>query len=49
MGRNAQLMIHDAWGLCVGNAQDMRDLSSRLDKISDNIASVYAAKSGRLH
>lgn len=46
MGRNAQLMIHDAWGLCVGNAQDMRDLSSRLDKISDNIASVYAAKSG---
>ena len=21
MGRNAQLMIHDAWGLCVGNAQ----------------------------
>ena len=46
MGRNAQLMIHDAWGLCVGNAQDMRDLSDRLDKISDNIASVYAAKSG---
>ena len=46
MGRNAQLMIHDAWGLCVGNAQDMRDLSGRLDKISDNIASVYAAKSG---
>ena len=46
MGRNAQMMIHDAWGLCVGNAQDMRDLSDRLDKISDNIASVYAAKSG---
>lgn len=46
MGRNAQMMIHDAWGLCVGNAQDMRDLGGRLDKISDNIASVYAAKSG---
>lgn len=46
MGRNSQLMIHDAWGLCVGNAEDMRNLGERLDKISDNIASVYAAKSG---
>lgn len=46
MGRNTQLMIHDAWGLCVGNAADMRDVGARLDKISDNIASVYAAKAG---
>ena len=46
MGRNAQLMIHDAWGLGIGNAQDMRDLANRLDKISDNIANIYAAKTG---
>lgn len=46
MGRNSQLMIHDAWGLCLGNAADMRDVAARLDKISDNIASVYAAKAG---
>jgi ATP-dependent Clp endopeptidase proteolytic subunit ClpP len=46
MGRNTQLMIHDAWGLCVGPAVDMRDMADRLDKISDNIASVYAAKAG---
>jgi ATP-dependent protease ClpP protease subunit len=46
MGRNTQLMIHDAWGLCVGAAIDMRDMADRLDKISDNIASVYAAKTG---
>lgn len=46
MGENSQLMIHDAWGLCVGNAADMRDLGSRLDQISDNIASVYAKKAG---
>lgn len=46
MARNSQLMIHDAWGLCVGNAADMRDVAGRLDKISDNIASVYAAKAG---
>jgi len=46
MGRNTQLMIHDAWGLCVGPAVDMRDTADRLDKISNNIASVYAEKAG---
>lgn len=46
MGKNTQLMIHDAWGLCVGAAIDMRDMADRLDKISDNIASVYADKAG---
>lgn len=46
MGRNSQLMIHDAWGLAIGNAEDMRDMSERLDKISNNIASVYAVKAG---
>lgn len=46
MGRNTQLMIHDAWGLCVGNAGDMRETGDLLDRLSDNIANVYAAKSG---
>lgn len=46
MGRNTQLMIHDAWGLCVGNAGDMRGIAELLDRLSDNIADVYAAKAG---
>lgn len=46
MGRNTQMMIHDAWGIGIGPAADMRDLADRLDKISDNIASIYAGKSG---
>lgn len=46
MGRNAELMIHDAWGLGIGNAADMRDLAERLDHLSNNIAAVYAAKAG---
>lgn len=46
MARNAELMIHDAWGICIGNAADMRDLASRLDHVSDNIASIYADKAG---
>lgn len=46
MGRNAEMMIHDAWGLCVGNADDMRVMAEMLDKASDNIASIYSARAG---
>lgn len=46
MGRNSQLMIHDAWGLCIGAAADMRHMAGQLDQISNNIASVYADKAG---
>lgn len=46
MGRNSELMIHDAWGFCYGNAQDMRGLADDLDRVSDNIASIYAEKAG---
>lgn len=46
MRRNSELMIHDAWGMCIGNAEDMVDMAGRLDKVSDNIADVYGAKAG---
>lgn len=46
MARNSELMIHDAWGLCVGNAEDMRKLADDLERISNNIASIYADKAG---
>jgi ATP-dependent Clp endopeptidase proteolytic subunit ClpP len=46
MGRNSELMIHDAWGICMGNAADMRELGGLLDHLSDNIARVYAEKAG---
>lgn len=46
MGRNTELMIHDAWGIGMGPAATMRDLADRLDHVSDNIASIYAAKAG---
>lgn len=46
MSRNTELMIHDAWGVCMGNSADMRDTADRLDKVSDNIADVYGQKAG---
>lgn len=46
MNRNSEMMIHDAWGVCVGNAEDMATMATLLGKASDNIASVYAARAG---
>lgn len=46
MTRNATLMIHDAWGLAIGNAADMREMAELLDKLSNNIADIYAERSG---
>lgn len=43
---NAMLMIHDPWGLVIGNAADMRDLADLLDKHGDNIAAIYANRAG---
>lgn len=46
MPKNSLLMIHEAQGLGMGSAAEMRDLADRLDKHSDMIAGVYADKSG---
>lgn len=46
MRRNAELMIHDAWGDCIGNAADMETMAAQLNRISDNIASIYADRAG---
>lgn len=46
MARNATMMIHDASGLVWGNAADMRQQADLLDKLSDNIADMYAMQAG---
>lgn len=46
--RTAQVMIHDATGICMGNSGDMRELADLLDKMSDNIAGIYRARAGGL-
>lgn len=46
MGRNSQLMIHDASGGCWGNAADMEKTADILSKLSDQVAGVYAEKAG---
>ena len=46
MAPNATMMIHDASSGMAGNAAELRALADLLDKTSDNIASVYAERSG---
>lgn len=46
IARNATMMIHDALGLCIGNAADMTELAGFLEKASDNIADIYAQRTG---
>jgi ATP-dependent protease ClpP protease subunit len=46
IGDHAAVMIHDASGLCIGNAADMQQTADLLDKTSDNIADAYANKAG---
>jgi ATP-dependent protease ClpP protease subunit len=46
MAVGAQMMLHDASGLCFGNAADMAKTAEMLDKISDSMADVYADHAG---
>lgn len=43
----ATMMIHDGFAAGIGNAADMRDLADQLDAASDNIAAIYAERSGK--
>lgn len=40
-------MVHNAWGVSVGNKHDMLELADLLDKIDGQIATMYANRSKR--
>ncbi|MFJ8146563.1 head maturation protease, ClpP-related [Streptomyces sp. NPDC096048] len=44
--QGAEFMIHEAAGLSVGNADEMREMAELLDRQSDKIAGIYAARAG---
>lgn len=46
MGKNSQMMIHDGHVAMQGNAADLTKMIAQLDRASDNIASVYAERTG---
>ena len=42
----AMVMIHDAFGMVLGNAAEARKFADTLDQVSDNIAGIYAGRAG---
>src|SRR5581483_3242273 len=46
IAKNAFMMIHNAWGIVVGNRHDMRQFASTLDKIDAALARTYVARTG---
>lgn len=47
MAKGSMMMIHKAWTIGLGNADDMRSTADLLDKIDGQIAQGYADKSGK--
>ena len=47
MPANATMMIHNAWTYASGGAEDLRKTADELDRINDQIADIYAARTGK--
>ena len=43
----AMMMIHNAWGMVMGNAEDMRAFAATLEKVDGTIVADYARKTGQ--
>ena len=46
MAPGSLMMIHKAWGMTVGNADDHTAAAALLDKVDDQIAAAYARRGG---
>lgn len=46
MAPGALMMIHKAWTVAMGNANDLMDTADLLDKIDGTLVSTYAARTG---
>lgn len=47
MGLGSFLMIHNSWGVVVGNQQDMRESAAVFAEFDAAMADIYAARTGR--
>ncbi|MCH6197454.1 Clp protease ClpP [Corynebacterium mastitidis] len=45
MRPGTEMMIHEAWGMSMGNAEDMEAMRLQLDRTSASLAEIYAKKS----
>jgi|HubBroStandDraft_2_1064218.scaffolds.fasta_scaffold14104_3 ATP-dependent Clp endopeptidase proteolytic subunit ClpP len=46
ISESAMMMLHNAWGMCMGYASDMQAEAELLDKVSSTMQGIYSNKSG---
>ncbi len=46
MNQGAMMMIHDAWALTVGDAEDHLQMADTLNRVSGELAGIYAQRTG---
>lgn len=46
VARNSQMMIHDVWGIVIGNRHDMTEVAELFEQFDTALAETYAARSG---
>lgn len=47
MAENALFMMHEPFGMAIGNAEEMRKTADILDKVGESISIAYQSKSGK--
>lgn len=47
MATGSRIMIHQPWGVAIGNSNEMRGLASVLDGIGDDMVAAYSERTGR--
>lgn len=47
MAENALYMVHNPWGMSMGDSSEMRKTADLLDKIRGSMVTTYASKSGK--
>ena len=46
MGRNATMMIHEPYGMALGNSETMAKMAETLGEVAETIAGIYAERAG---
>lgn len=47
IARNAFMVIHKAWGVGIGNSDDLRQAADVIDKYTAQVVDIYAQRSGK--
>ncbi|HOY64680.1 MAG TPA: ATP-dependent Clp protease proteolytic subunit, partial [bacterium] len=47
MPKSAELMIHNAWGMVIGDAEDMKKEAAHLESLNSMIMDIFVERTGK--